>query len=582
MNDFAKPLHDSVPPLDLPSTPTQPKSDFLSEWLAERALQREWGVFASVPTFVGAFKIITHDEQGAPRPDLSRTRYQRAENKYMSPPGVGVVIYVPQPDSYSRFASAKEKWIAEGEGKALALTGLGLPVLGVGGVRGWHLKGRQDLHPALAKRIKKGDVVNIAVDGDWQTNANVREGAALLMFALRGAGATPQLVQLPATADGKVGIDDQIAVWRLSGLDPLTELAKLPRLQTLRPTEEIPLTDYAAILQRPAPVWIVKNLIPPGELTAIVGETSCGKTFLTIDLLLAVARGSERWFGQTIKREGLVVHVTLEGSGLGNRLRAYQQHHKLEATALPYSAIEVPISLRADADALITSITRRRVELGLEVVLIAIDTVNRAMGGGDENSSADMGAFLAAAEKVKSAFPQSGLLLVHHVGKDSSRGARGHSSFSANVGAELQVEHDGKTGTRTVSVTKQRDGRTDMPFTFRLLPVELGKDEDGEPIASCVVEQCSAPQQDAGGDHRARYGWMHLWFVGDQNNRRAVSKRRIGENLLNIIPKGSKIRRADLEATFTWAVDKGFARLAAEQPKRGEYYDLHSLPPPKY
>jgi hypothetical protein len=553
-------------------------AEFLRRWCDERGLDPSFGRFETVASFGGsAFAIITHDAEGNERPELSRTRYDRHENKYMARHGVGVVIFAPRPDSFRQFNAAKEKWIAEGEGKALALAQLGYAVLGIGGCHNWHVKDSTQLHPELAARIRKGDTVHIAIDGDWQTNPNVAEGAALLMFAVKAAGAKPQLVQLPA----KEGIDDFIARLTREGKDPHAELAKLERLSELKVPSDIPITADKDILARPAPLWIVKNLVPPGELTAIVGETSCGKTFLTMDLLLAVARKEEFWFGQRIKRHGLVVHITLEGTSLGNRRRAYQQHHKL-AAPLPYVAIETPINLRQDGAALIKAIEREAVTAGLPVVLIAVDTVNRALGGGDENSSQDMGEFLAGAEAMKAAFPGAGVLLVHHVGKDASRGARGHSSFSANVGAELSVANDEKTGIRTVSITKQRDGRTDLTFNFKLAVVELGKDEDGEPVTSCAVEPSAAPVGDADLDNRGRYQLLYAWYIGDQNSRRAVSKRRVSENVLNIRLKDSKIRKADLEATFEWAKDKGYAVLAAQQPKTGEWYELHPLPEPKF
>lgn len=555
--------------------------EFLQSWLAERGLDPSHGRFEPIASFGGlAFRIITHDTDGTPRPGMSRTRYDRAENKYMSPAGVGVVIFAPRPDSFKAFNAAKEKWIAEGEGKALALSQLGIPVLGIGGVRSWHLKDRTDLHPELGARIRKGDTVHIAIDGDWQTNPNVHEGAALLMFAIKAAGAKPLLVQLPASE----GIDDFLARVQRDGKDQHTELAALRRLSELKVPSDIPITSDADILNRPAPDWIIKNLVPPGELTAIVGETSCGKTFLTMDLLLAVARGESYWFGQRIKRTGLVVHITLEGTSLGNRRRAYQQHHKLTAP-VPYVAIEKPINLREDAAVLIKAIEHERVMRGLPVVLIAVDTVNRALGGGDENSSQDMGAFLNGAETLKAAFPGSGILLVHHLGKDASRGARGHSSFSANVGAELSVTNDEKTGVRTVGITKQRDGRTDLTFNFKLAVEELGKDEDGEPITSCVVEPSSAPAGDADVDNRARYQWIHHWYMADQNNSAPVTKERVKDNVVNIRPKDTKCTKQELEATFLWAVDKGFAVVdedATNKLKRGTAYRLAPLPAAKF
>jgi hypothetical protein len=300
-----------------------------------------------------------------------------------------------------------------------------------------------------------------------------------------------------------------------------------------------------------------------------------------MDMLLAVARGLSHWFGQRINAHGLVVHITLEGTSLRNRLQAYRLHHKITET-IPYFALEAPINLRNSPDELIGAIRRLGDQVGLPVALIAVDTVNRAMGGGDENSSTDMGAFLASAERIKSAFPGCGVILVHHVGKDVSKGARGHSSFSANIGAQLDVDNDEKTGIRTVTIAKQREGRTDQRFNFQFGIVDLGKDADGEEITSCVIQPSAAPTSSAEDDKRTRYTWIYLWFIGPQNNREPVSRRKIADNVGNIRPEGSRVTAAELKTAFEWGKNMKYVTLSGKQPKTGEWYDLHPVLEPKY
>jgi hypothetical protein len=110
---------------------------------------------------------------------------------------------------------------------------------------------------------------------------------------------------------------------------------------------------------------------------------------------------------------------------------------------------------------------------GQPVRLIVIDTLARAMQGADENSNLDMGTFVAKCA-------------VHHTGKDAARGARGHNSLLAAVDSEIEVER--KNGERLWRLTKCRDGSDGTETGFRLTAVELGSDEDSDPITSCVVE----------------------------------------------------------------------------------------------
>jgi hypothetical protein len=77
------------------------------------------------------------------------------------------------------------------------------------------------------------------------------------------------------------------------------------------------------------------------------------------------------------------------------------------------------------------------------------------------------------------------VILVHHSGKDASRGLRGHSSLHAALDAAIEVTKNGQQ--RSWRVTKSKDGSDDRFGTFNLEVVTLGVDEDGEKITSCVV-----------------------------------------------------------------------------------------------
>jgi AAA domain len=479
------------------------------------------------------------------------------------------VMYVPGMD----YLKAPQIILCESLPKAAFVSlRFGVPAIGLNGIDGWSAAD-------FASLPKDAEIIFLS-DSLKDKSAQNIQGSARRLSALfpKFRFASPQLPPADWPKDDW-GIDDAVlhagehgAYVFKSTLDSARPISKPDT------ADPILYTSDTAILARPSPQWIVKNLIPPGELTGIVGKSSCGKTFLTMDLLLAVARGDETWFGQRIKKQGLVVHITLEGTRLGDRRRAYQQYHKLNEP-LPYVAIETPVNLRDDAtaDALIASINEAQASHGLPVVLIAVDTVNRALGGGDENSSVDMGAFLGNSERIKAAFPGCGVLLVHHLGKDEHKGARGHSSFTANIGAELLIDEDEATKIRTLSITKQRDGNTDMQFNFKLEPVDLGQDEDGEAIGSCVVLRTSV-QVERGASHESIYGQIFMWWQ-THHKMEPVSKDVIKERF-RIITDG-KAKRDQVVDAFLWAVDQGMA-VCAGDAKNGKRYTLKPLDPKKY
>jgi hypothetical protein len=136
-----------------------------------------------------------------------------------------------------------------------------------------------------------------------------------------------------------------------------------------------------------------------------------------------------------------------------------------------------PIDLRhpkADLKPLIE--TARR--LGAE--FIVIDTLSRALAGGEENSSVDMGALVNHLDEIRKG-TRAHVMVIHHTGKNLARGARGHSLLRAATDTEIEVA-EGR-----ISVTKQRDLDKDYQAAFELETIELKRDAEGDPVTSCTV-----------------------------------------------------------------------------------------------
>jgi hypothetical protein len=78
-------------------------------------------------------------------------------------------------------------------------------------------------------------------------------------------------------------------------------------------------------------------------------------------------------------------------------------------------------------------------------------------------------------------------MVVHHSGKDTAAGARGHSSLRAATDTEIELEVT-DTGLRLARTTKQRDMEPKPPVGFTLEVEELGKDEDGDPVTTAIIK----------------------------------------------------------------------------------------------
>jgi AAA domain len=239
----------------------------------------------------------------------------------------------------------------------------------------------------------------------------------------------------------------------------------------------------------------VEGTLCDGQISAWSGEPNAGKTFVALDLGMRVALGW-RWHGREVDRGG-VIFIAGEGAGgIKQRIAAFRQHHGMDKTADAWFAV-VPVAVnfrdKASVGGLIAAINGAAPMLGGRVRLIVVDTLSRALAGGDENSSVDMGALVAAADRVRLA-TGAHVMLIHHTGKDPSKGARGHSLLRGNIDTELLVERGDAPGTIIARTTKQRDLECTGIFSFQLRQKELGTNRRGKQITSCVVKTADMPR----------------------------------------------------------------------------------------
>jgi putative DNA primase/helicase len=231
--------------------------------------------------------------------------------------------------------------------------------------------------------------------------------------------------------------------------------------------------------------WLIRGVLPATGLAAVYGPSGSGKSFLTLDLCAAVANGSD-WFGRRVYAAP-VTYVCLEGeTGLSKRVKAWRTKQR-EPLPENLHFVTQPLDLRFADD--VEAIGKAVTEAGCSGGLLVIDTLNRAAPGTDENSSKDMGELIEACKTLQG-LTGSLVVLVHHTGKDAAKGLRGHSSLYAALDGAIEVSRDDSR--RSWSVAKSKDDVDGEREAFKLTVVELGEDDDGEPVTSCVVDRDDA------------------------------------------------------------------------------------------
>jgi len=263
-----------------------------------------------------------------------------------------------------------------------------------------------------------------------------------------------------------------------------------------RPLRKFEATPAGEFIQGKAPAWLIKGVLPEAALGVVYGASGSGKTFFVLDMVASVALGTP-WREQRVTQRK-VAYICAEGvAGFRNRIQAYMRQHNANFGDQLLIVAQPPNLLDgADAKEIVREIERSGAKL------VVVDTFAQVTPGADENSAADMGKALRVCRDIHTTTGAL-VLLVHHTGKDPSRGARGWSGTRA--AADVEIEVSKSDGGHVATITKMKDGEDGRPFGFKLLPILLGHDDDGDEINSCVVSACnSAAPQPAPTRHGAK------------------------------------------------------------------------------
>jgi len=270
--------------------------------------------------------------------------------------------------------------------------------------------------------------------------------------------------------------------------DPATQTEAKPAKEA-KPVKTVNIEAWDDIQDEPVE-WLIHGVLPVKAFAALYGPPGSFKSFIALDMAEAIATGRP-WMGNPIERQGAVLYLCGEGfGGMGARIKACQIHHKTPKGA-PIYVIRHQLNLRSSAEdfnALMVAIVALVEKTGMEFQLMVVDTLARAFGGGNENDSDAMGAFITTMGKIQE-FLNCALMVLHHSGKDTTKGLRGHSSLLGAVDTQLEILRFEEQAKGVISLTKQKDGEDGIRFGFEMVEIEISGSSLGfDPVVSLAVQ----------------------------------------------------------------------------------------------
>lgn len=253
---------------------------------------------------------------------------------------------------------------------------------------------------------------------------------------------------------------------------------------------KFPIRDLGHLRWSNTSRYLVRGVMNYRMLCVVSGASNAGKSPFALDMAAAIAKG-EPWQGHKTKK-GFVLYIATEGwTALENRLEALRREHFPDGSNPAFSYAAMSLNLRDPAPGFVRDlcafVKEKAAEFGVPPALIVIDTLSHALGGASDKDD-DVGrAVIANCQKIATG-TGAAMMLLHHPTKAADSDYRGTSVWLNDTDLLIKVEVDPKSKTRTVTTPRVKETAEIEPVHFRIKPVLLGLDQEGDEITSIVIE----------------------------------------------------------------------------------------------
>lgn len=236
-----------------------------------------------------------------------------------------------------------------------------------------------------------------------------------------------------------------------------------------------PLLTVNEIVNRPPPTFLVDRHIPDKSTGFLYSDPGVGKSFLAIDLGLAIASGDKDWHGESLNtpEDAAVIYIASEGSfDLRNRIKAWHKAKERAEFTKRFFVIERTINFMRHED--IDKLLRTIKSAGVKAAFVVVDTVSRALPGADENAQKDMTIFVQACDRVREEIGCA-VLGVHHAGKSGDMRGSTVLRGAGDYVMRLERKRGATIGTLTMEKQKAAEDGWQRQVAFARVALDDGQ-----------------------------------------------------------------------------------------------------------
>jgi hypothetical protein len=219
--------------------------------------------------------------------------------------------------------------------------------------------------------------------------------------------------------------------------DVLTEKGEEELKEQLGLQKKLTLFKKISEIQARPPEFLIDGILEANTVACVYGEPGQGKTHIVLSMAVSCAAGMP-WYGHEIKKHLPVLYICGEDIR-GATTRIYSIAKTFGVKDIDHLKLYITESAVHFLDANAVHELKKEIKLLIEKPsLIIIDTLNRNLGDGDENSTKDMTKFFDAVDSLRYETDAT-IILVHHNSKNNPTSPRGSSVIYGGVTTQIMV-----------------------------------------------------------------------------------------------------------------------------------------------